>query len=81
MLYQPDVLVVTETWLRPEIADSEILPSTHKMIGKDRDSRGGGVALIFKEEIEFVPLKECPNREHTVQGKPWRFFRCHCSGL
>lgn len=63
MQHNPHVVVVTETWLRTEIADSEIVPPGYGIIRKDRDTRGGGVAIIFKEGIDVVRLKECPETE------------------
>lgn len=61
--YDPHVIIVSETWLRPEIQDCELLPPGFKIIRNDRDSRGGGVAIILQENIECVRLNGIPNHE------------------
>lgn len=61
--YNPDIVIVTETWLRPEIKDCEIIPPAYNMIRKDRDTRGGGVAIIFKEKLRLVPMPYSPDCE------------------
>lgn len=50
--YDPDVVTITETWLRSEIQDNEIIPPGYKIVRRDRQSRGGGVAIIVKENID-----------------------------
>lgn len=61
--YKPDIVIVTETWLRPEMKDCEIIPAAYNMIRKDRDTRGGGVAIIFKEKLKLVPMPNSPDCE------------------
>lgn len=61
--HNPDVVIVTETWLRPEIEDFEVIPPAYKIICKDRDARGGGVAIVIKEGIEFVGMADNPVNE------------------
>lgn len=56
LTHDPHVVVITETWLHSGIGDSEILPPSYRMIRKDRGSRGGGVAVIFKDSIELMPM-------------------------
>lgn len=53
LAYAPDILVITETWLHPSIHDSEIIPEYYSLIHKDRDSRGGRVAIIIKNGLTF----------------------------
>lgn len=52
----PDVLLLTETWLHNEISDSSIFPPAYKVFRWDRDTRGGGVAIIVKRTISTMPL-------------------------
>lgn len=61
--YDPHVVIVTETWLRPEIQDYELFSPGFKIIRNDRENRGGGVAIIIKENIEFVTMNGIPNHE------------------
>lgn len=48
-----DVIGVTETWLKPDILDSEILPhNDFSIYRRDRvDKRGGGVLLAVRSSI------------------------------
>ena len=55
---KPDILIGTETWLDPQIKDSEIFPSGYKLHRNDRkSSSGGGVLIAVKNEYnsEDVP--------------------------
>ena len=46
---QADIVWVTETWLRDDIENSEILPwCDYTIYRKDRNTRGGGVLLALK---------------------------------
>ena len=52
-----DVVAISETWLRPDIDDSELFSSDFVVFRKDRDfgrsvkSRGGGVLLAVKKSL------------------------------
>lgn len=61
--YQPHVLVITETWLHADVQDSEVIPSSYKLIRKDRESRGGGVAIAIKNNVAFTVLDGINNHE------------------
>lgn len=46
--YNPQVTVITETWLHQCLHKRDILPPVFGIIRKDRNTRGGGVAVLFK---------------------------------
>lgn len=46
-------MVITETWLNPDIHDSEIVPPAYALLRTDRDGRGGGVAIAIKRNTPF----------------------------
>ena len=63
---KPDIVVINETWLKPTISSSHILPDTYKVFRLDRSSRthptdalnpkkfranGGGVLIAHREDI------------------------------
>ena len=48
---KPDIIVGTESWLRPDIINSEIFPSNYKVYRRDRDTSGGGVFIAVTDEI------------------------------
>lgn len=63
-----DVIVGTESWLTPEIQDSEVCPPGYNMFRKDRaQGRGGGVLiLISKDYISSDPGIPVPNDVEMV---------------
>ena len=56
----PDLIAVTETWLKPHILDSEILPGLDFSIHRrDRKNKtGGGVMLAVKNSIQTLHRKD-----------------------
>jgi exonuclease III len=53
---KPDVICVTETKLGKQIDDSEVNISGYCIHRQDRNRRGGGVAVYYKDNLEAVPL-------------------------
>lgn len=55
-----DIIVLTETWLTPDIADSEVIDSRYTVYRCDRDriasgrSDGGGVLVAVRSELRAV---------------------------
>lgn len=49
--------------MHAHVQDSEVVPSTYKLIRKDRESRGGGVAIAIKNNIVFTLLDGINNHE------------------
>lgn len=56
--HEPDIMVVTETWLHPDIEDLEVTPPGYIIARKDRQGRGGGVAFLIKDNIRFSVLDD-----------------------
>ena len=52
-----DIVIGTETWLRPEIRSAEIFPNNYKVYRKDRKDGYGGVLLAVKDDIISEELK------------------------
>lgn len=48
----PDVLVITETWLRNSIPYPDLYLSGYNLFRQDRSSKGGGVAIFTKEYLQ-----------------------------
>src|SRR5664279_1056196 len=60
MLYadQPDIVLITETWLQPDIMSGLLDPESHyHLIRKDRDTRGGGVCAFISRSFNIVPVE------------------------
>lgn len=56
----PHVVAITETWLSSDIASDCIVPPNYKLIRRDRTTRGGGVAIALRNDINCVELEcEC----------------------
>lgn len=64
--YKPDVLVITETWLQSDVNDEEVTPRGYGIYRKDRDSRGGGVAIIYREYFHVTRLADIPGIECVI---------------
>lgn len=52
------MLVVSETWLNSNVPSHCIVPPNYRMFRWDRDTRGGGVAIIVKQHIDVLMI-EC----------------------
>ena len=48
-----DIFTVSETWLSPKVTDAEITIPGYSVVRKDRNSRGGGVAMFIRNGIPF----------------------------
>lgn len=59
----PDIVVITETWLHSGVQDHEIVPLGCVIICKDTESRGEGVALILKNDFSFSKMPDIPGVE------------------
>ena len=46
-----DIIVGTESWLPPDIMNSEIFPSNYTVYRRDRDTSGCGVFIVAIDEI------------------------------
>jgi hypothetical protein len=55
-IYNPDIIVTTESWLHQNISDMEIGRSDYKIFRRDRYERGGGVFICMKIEIDSIFL-------------------------
>lgn len=55
---EPDFVALTETWLTNEIKDFEVTTPNYVIIRKDRQTRGGGVAILIKKDLSFEILSE-----------------------
>lgn len=65
---QADVIIGTETWLNPQISDSEICPPGYMIYRKDRkDGTGGGVFILIADKfISSDPDVPCPPEVEMV---------------
>ena len=52
--HNPDIFCVCETWLSSDLPDSLLCTDSYTVIRYDRGSRGGGVALFFRNCIKFT---------------------------
>ena len=48
----PDVLAITETWLRKSVLNTDVNLSGYKLFRQDRSSKGGGVAIFSKDHLQ-----------------------------
>lgn len=62
-MHDPEIAVLTETWLNDTVFDSEFVPTGYSSYRKDRDGRGGGVSILFKSTLRIFPMSDIPNVE------------------
>ena len=62
---KPDIILGTESWLKQDIANSEIFPEEYDAIRKDRDDGHGGVFIAFKRDLLCVATPE-PNTDCEI---------------
>lgn len=58
LAHSPHVVAITETWLNSNIESDCIVPPNYKLVRCDRTTRGGGVAICLRNDIDCVVL-EC----------------------
>ena len=65
-----DILCITETMLRPAVADGELGIEGYFFVRQDRNSHGGGVAVYFRDSfpISRVQLRFDPENSDIVQN-------------
>lgn len=51
VLYKPNIITLSETWLNSNIPDTEINLPNYTLYRSDRSSRGGGVAIYVSSEF------------------------------
>ena len=56
---KPDIVIATESWLKPDIGSPEIFPSNYNVYRKDRvDQDGGGVFILVSSHLISCALDE-----------------------
>ena len=60
--HSPDIVCISESWLSPEILDSELQISNYTLFRRDRNRHGGGFASYILSSLSpsLVPLSSCP---------------------
>lgn len=63
MGYSPHIVVLTETWLHSGINDEDMFPPSYRVFRRDRSTRGGGVAVLVKENMQAILLRQADGIE------------------
>ena len=73
---QPDIFVITESWLKDFIDDNQVIDDTYQVHRQDRTGKGGGGILILvksqyfsEERPELLSTSEYANEIFTVEVK------------
>ncbi|KAG5871552.1 hypothetical protein JTB14_011319 [Gonioctena quinquepunctata] len=64
-VYDLDV-VITETWLSPDIQDDTVRIQGYGVVGQDRLNRGGGIAIYYKAFL-LLEVLENNDSDHTLE--------------
>ena len=54
--YNPDVVIVMESWLHEEVNNAEVFRGDYTMFRRDRSSQGGGVFICVKNHTSCKEL-------------------------
>jgi hypothetical protein len=63
---EPDIVIATESWLRPDIANPEIFPPNYNVYRKDRQGTGGGVFILVSNKLISSTLEEFHSDDHEA---------------
>ena len=55
---KPDILLGTETHLDNSVKDNEFTPKGYRVIRKDRNRMGGGILIMYKDDIQITAVPE-----------------------
>jgi hypothetical protein len=55
-MYNPDIIIGTESWLREEIRNAEIFRADFMIFRRERHTRGGGLFICVKNNIACSEL-------------------------
>ena len=74
---KPDIILGNESWLTPEVKNSEIFPDSFEAIWKDRagDSQGGGVFIAYRRDLLCTETQKLDARCEVVWCK-WNIIGC-----
>ena len=61
-----DLFFLTETWLTSKVNDAVICPRNYNIVRNDRISRGGGVAVLYKDSFKVFSVKNDINLINTL---------------
>ena len=69
--HQPQIVAIQETKIDSSISTSELFPETcpYNVYRKDRNSKGGGVMLLIRKDISYMPITELENDPESVWVK------------
>ena len=68
---KPDIILGNESWLTPELKNSEIFPDSFDAIRKDRagDSQCGGVFIAYRRDLLCTETPELDAKCEVVRCK------------
>ena len=61
--HNPDMICIVETWLCPDVLDSEIALPGYQVYRKDRNRHGGGVLIYVRDNFVCNILPSADNLE------------------
>ncbi|EEC05576.1 conserved hypothetical protein, partial [Ixodes scapularis] len=60
---EPEVIVVTDTWLHSDIQDNEVCPPGYNIIQNENCGRGANVAIVVDRRLKCTVLQHPPGTE------------------
>lgn len=56
--HSPDIVTISETWLSCDVCSSHTFPPGYVVLRKDRCTRGGGVAILVRDNVPVTPMPD-----------------------
>ena len=63
---EADIVIATESWLRPDILNPEIFPSNYNVYRKDRPDTGGGVFILVSNKLISSSLDDYASAHEAI---------------
>ena len=70
-VHNPHIICIVESWLSPEVSDTEICVPHFQPFRFDRNCHGGDVLIYVSEEFSVSPLPSPP--PHLLNSFPFLF--------
>ena len=70
--HYPDMICITESWLSPEVLDTEIAIPGYYTVRRDRNRHGGGVLMYIQQKYMVMQLPVDPHLELITVSTHYR---------
>ena len=80
-LHQPGIVCIVETWLSPEVTDSEISINSYQVVRLDRNRHGGGILMYVHDNLSYKIIAKGPDALEFLMLSIYNKCNKLCIGL